>query len=138
MADIEYVGAAWDPKSHRIIADDNEVVAEWRVIMQRPWCMNVDSLSDSFEIFVGDNKCRIFTKDNLPDSIKFQLAVIHTIDWSEYDTYQEEIKHLNLFILPPRYPDVCKDFGWMRHGHIYVLVLPDKVLQELRGGVPRG
>lgn len=109
-----------------------------RVIMVRLTSTDTNELTDGFEIYVGNNKSRMFTKDTLPNDIKFQLAMIHSIDWEEYKGYEETLLGLDLFVLPPLYPTVCKEFGWMRYGHIYVLVLPNKVLEELQGQVPHG
>ena len=55
-----------------------------RVIMVRLMSMDTNEVTDVFEIYVGNNKSRMFTKDTLPDDIKFQLAMIHSIDWEEY------------------------------------------------------
>ena len=109
-----------------------------RVIMVRLMSMDTNEATDGFEIYVGNNKSRMFTKDTLPNDIKFQLAMIHSIDWEEYKDYEETLLGLDLFVLPPFYPTVCKEFGWMRYGNIYVLVLPKKVLEELQGQVPHG
>jgi len=109
-----------------------------RVIMVRLMSMDTNEVTNGFEIHVGNNKSRMFTKDTLPDDIKFQLAMIHSIDWEEYKGYEETLTGLDLFVLPPLYPTACEEFGWMRYGNIYVLVLPKKVLEELQGQVPHG
>ena len=109
-----------------------------RVIMVRLMSMDTNEVTDGFEIYVGNNKSRMFTKDTLPNDIKFQLAMIHSIDWEEYKDYEETLLGLDLFVLPPLYPTACEEFGWMRYGNIYVLVLPKKVLEELQGQVPHG
>lgn len=113
-----------------------------RVIMVRLMSMDTNEVTDGFEIHVGNNKSRMFTKDTLPDDIKFQLAMIHSIDWEKYKGYEETLEEtllgLDLFVLPPLYPTACEEFGWMRYGNIYVLVLPKKVLEELQGQVPHG
>jgi hypothetical protein len=38
----------------------------------------------------------------------------------------------------PEYPEASKDIGWRFSVCEYVLVLPEKVLEELRGEVSRG
>ena len=84
-------------------------------------------------LHVGNSMVRMFNLTQLPDHIRSQLAMIHTQDWKElmWVTVRE-------IAFPSWYPEQYKDIGWMLSADEYVLVLPEEVLEELRGEVSRG
>lgn len=82
-------------------------------------------------LHVGNSMVRMFNLTQLPDHIRSQLAMIHAHDWSKYPVAYALTHH-------PLYPEELIDIGWMTFPDRYVLVLPKKVLEELRGEVSRG
>jgi len=90
-------------------------------------------LGNELHIDVGDSMVRMFNLSQLPDCIRSQLAMIHTKDWSELIRFP----HYWLSF-PQGYPENYLDIGWMLSDSVYVFVLSEKVLEELRGESPRG
>lgn len=85
-------------------------------------------------LHVGNSMVRMFNLTQLPDHIRSQLAMVHTQVWEELLWFPyEDIK-----TFPMWYPEQYEDIGWKLSYHKYVLVLPEKVLEELRGEVSRG
>jgi hypothetical protein len=77
---------------------------------------------DTFVLCVAHQQFRLFTLDTMPEDLKFIFAIIHVFDW---DTW------LNNANLP--LPEQLKDIGWMCGRGDYMLILPEKLLEELRG-----
>lgn len=88
---------------------------------------------NELHIDVGNSMTRMFNLTQLPNCIRSQLAMIHTQDWKEFTNTP------NVWLtFPAWYPEKYIDIGWMLSDSVYVLVLPEKVLEELRGEVSRG
>lgn len=81
---------------------------------------------DVLNIHVGNSMVRMLNLAQLPDHVRSQLAMIHAHDWSKYPVAYALTHH-------PQYPEELIDIGWMTFPDRYVLVLPKKVLEELRG-----
>lgn len=89
---------------------------------------------EELHIHVGNSLTRMYSLTGLPDHIKSQLAMVHTQVWEDLLWFPwEDIK-----TFPTWYPPQYEDIGWKLSYHKYVLVLPEKVLEELRGESSRG
>jgi hypothetical protein len=96
-------------------------------------------VDDSLHIHVGDCMIRMLPLSELPDHIRTKLAMIHAWNWQKNDgQYIGAWSPMFDFPFLPEYPEASKDIGWRFSVCEYVLVLPEKVLEELRGEVSRG
>lgn len=88
---------------------------------------------EELHIYVGNSLTRMYNLTGLPDHIRSQLAMIHTQDWKQFMWVR-----VREIAFPSWYPEQYEDIGWMLSADEYVLVLPEEVLEELRGEVSRG
>ena len=77
---------------------------------------------DTFVLCVAHQQFRLFTLDNMPDDLKAILGIVHALDWSSW--LNDATKQL---------PEWLEDVGWMCGPDEYLLILPEKLLEELRG-----
>lgn len=89
---------------------------------------------EELHIHVGDSMTRMYSLTGLPDPIRSQLAMVHTQSWESLLWFPWE----DMKTYPTWYPPQYEGIGWKLSYHKYVLVLPKKVLEELRGESPRG
>ena len=78
---------------------------------------------DTFVLCVAHQQFRLFTLDTMPDDLKVILAIIHVFDWDSW-----WLNHTKEFL-----PEQLEDVGWMCGPDEYILILPEKLLEELRG-----
>ena len=95
------------------------------------------SYSLVYNLYIGNNTKRIFSPSSLPSFIQSKLAMINSIakdDWKtkQYEDYLLEVdcyahrKHLN------KHPEF-KHIGWQVSDSIYVIVLDEDELTQLKG-----
>ena len=104
------------------------------VITKRP---HLGTFLCSYNIYIGNNTKRIYTENKLPPLIKSKLAMINSIpkeDWNieQYKDYLLEVDcyaHRKNFTKNPEF----KNIGWCMSDSIYVIVMSEDELSELKG-----
>ena len=104
------------------------------VITKRP---QVGTFLCLYNIYIGNNTKRIYTENKLPPFIKSKLAMINSIpkeDWNieQYKDYLLEVDcyaHRKNFTKNPEF----KNIGWCMSDSIYVIVVTEDELSELKG-----
>ena len=113
---------------------------EYLVVIQLESVVNLRqtlSHSSMYNIYIGNNTKRIFSPSSLPKFIQLKLAMINSIpreDWNieQYENYLLEIDcyaHRKNFTKHPEF----KNIGWCMSDSIYVIVLTEDELSELKG-----
>ena len=90
-----------------------------------------------YNLYIGDNTKRIFSPSSLPKFIQLKLAMINSIpkeDWKSFE-YDDTFTELDCYI-PPKYitynPEF-KNIGWCVSDSIYVIIMSEDELSELKG-----
>ena len=93
--------------------------------------------SPQYNFYVGNNTKRIYAENKLPKFIKLKLAMINSIpkkDWNHYSDYESFVELdsylYNNFI---QHNPEFKHIGWQVSDSIYVIVLDEDKLTELKG-----
>ena len=113
---------------------------EYLVVIQLEPVVNLRqalSHSPSYNIYIGNNTKRIFQRTTLPTFIQLKLAMINSIpkeDWNieQYENYLFEVDcyaHRKNFTKNPEF----KNIGWCMSDSIYVIVMSEDELSELKG-----
>ena len=90
-----------------------------------------------YNFYVGNNTKRIFLPSSLPKFIRLKLAMINSIpkeDWNSFE-YDEAFNELDCY-LPANYTEnnpEFKNIGWCVSDSIYVIVMSEDELSELKG-----
>ena len=93
--------------------------------------------SPQYNLYVGNNTKRIYAKNKLSPFIKSKLAMINSIskeDWNSFE-YDETFNELDCY-LPANYTQnnpEFKNIGWCVSDSIYVIVVSEDELSELKG-----
>jgi hypothetical protein len=90
-----------------------------------------------YNLYIGNNTKRIYAENKLPIIIKLKLAMINSIpkeDWNieQYENYLLEVDcyaHRKNFTKNPEF----KNIGWCMSDSIYVIVMSEDELSELKG-----
>ena len=105
--------------------------------------LEMDTVVDSrrktpqYNFYVGNNTKRIFSPSSLPPFIKLKLAMINSIprkDWKSFE-HDDTFTELDCY-LPPKYITYNSEFkhiGWCVSDSIYVIVMSEDELSELKG-----
>ena len=104
------------------------------VITKRP---QVGTFSCSYNFYVGNNTKRILDTHSLPKFVQLKLAMINSIpkeDWNieQYENHLLEVDcyaHRKNFTKNPEF----KNIGWCMSDSIYVIVVSEDELSELKG-----
>ena len=93
--------------------------------------------SPQYNFYVGNNTKRIYAENKLPTFIKLKLAMINSIpkeNWKSFE-YDDTFTELDCYI-PPKYitynPEF-KNIGWCVSDSIYVIIMSEDELSELKG-----
>ena len=85
---------------------------------------------NEYEISVGENHCRMFTNDTLPDRVKTAISMINAYPTRDYAEW--EINPINVYI---NHQDPSLDeIGWRINRSMYMLVLTGEFLEEVASG----
>jgi len=93
--------------------------------------------SPQYNFYVGNNTKRIFLPFSLPKFIRLKLAMINSIPKKDWNSF----KHDDIFneldcYLPANYTENNPEFkhiGWCVSDSIYVIVMAEDELSELKG-----
>ena len=95
------------------------------------------SYSSMYNLYIGNNTKRIYAENKLPKFIKLKLAMINSIpkkDWNHYSDYESFVELdsylYNNFI---QHNPEFKHIGWQVSDSMYVIVLDEDELTELKG-----
>ena len=93
--------------------------------------------SSQYNFYVGDNTKRIYAENKLPTFIKLKLAMINSIskkDWNSFK-YDEAFIELDCYTHNKyiRNNPEFKDIGWCVSDSIYVIIMSEDELSELKG-----
>lgn len=94
----------------------------------------VEIKGKELRIHVGGAMVRMYSLTELPDHLRSQLAMVFTQNWDSTLWFPWD----SIETYPTWYPPQYEHIGWRLSHYKYVLVLPRKVLEELRGEVSRG
>ena len=109
----------------------------YMVILEMDTVVSSRRDTPQYNFYVGDNTKRIYAENKLPTIIKLKLAMINSIpkeDWNSFkhdDTFNE----LDCY-LPANYTEnnpEFKNIGWCVSDSIYVIVMSEDELSELKG-----
>jgi len=90
-----------------------------------------------YNFYVGDNTKRIFSPSSLPSFIQLKLAMINSIpkeDWNSF-RHDETFLEIDCYVYY-RYTKNNPEFkhiGWCVSDNIYVIVMSEDELSELKG-----
>ena len=109
----------------------------YMVILEMEIVVNSLQNSPQYNFYVGNNTKRIFSPFSLPKFIQVKLAMINSIpkeDWNieQYENYLLEVDcyaHRKNFTKNPEF----KNIGWCMSDSIYVIVMSEDELSELKG-----
>ena len=90
-----------------------------------------------YNFYVGNNTKRIYAKNKLPTFIKLKLAMINSIPKEDWDSFKHDdtFNELDCY-LPANYTEnnpEFKNIGWCVSDSIYVIVMSEDELSELKG-----
>jgi hypothetical protein len=91
----------------------------------------------SYNVYIGDNTKRIFKHGTLPTFIKSKLAMVKSIPKEEWNAYKDDelFNELDCY-LPQNHTQnnpEFKNIGWCVSDSIYVIILSEEELSELKG-----
>ena len=91
----------------------------------------------AYNVYIGDNTKRIFQAKTLPTFIKSKLAMIKSIPKEEWNAYKDDelFNELDCY-LPQNHTRNNPEFkyiGWCVSDSIYVIILSNEELSELKG-----
>lgn len=81
-------------------------------------------------ICVGKGEYRYYTQDTLPDAVKALFSMIHTIPFNDKQPW--EVNPVDVYI--NNHDARLNETGWRVNESIYMLVLDNELLEQLRGG----
>ena len=90
-----------------------------------------------YNFYVGNNTKRIFLPSSLPKFIRLKLAMINSIPKEDWDSFKHDdtFNELDCY-LPANYTEnnpEFKNIGWCVSDSIYVIVMSEDELSELKG-----
>ena len=109
----------------------------YMVVLEMDNVANSQQNSPQYNLYVGDNTKRIFQRTTLPTSIQLKLAMINSIpkkDWNSFE-HDDTFNELDCY-LPANYTENNPEFkhiGWCVSDSIYVIVMSEDELSELKG-----
>jgi hypothetical protein len=94
-------------------------------------------LDTSYNVYIGNNTKRIFKHGTLPTFIKSKLAMVKSIPKEEWNAYKDDelFNELDCY-LPQNHTQnnpEFKNIGWCVSDSIYVIILSEEELSELKG-----
>ena len=92
--------------------------------------------SPQYSLYVGDNTKKIFQRTTLPTFIQSKLAMINTIPKEQWNSFSDDTFYEMNCYLYNRYTKNNPEFkhiGWQVSDSIYVIVLDQDKLTELKG-----
>ena len=107
------------------------------VILEMEIVVNSLQKSYTYNVYIGDNTKRIFKPATLPTFIKSKLAMIKSIPKEEWNAYEDDelFNELDCY-LPQNHTQNNPEFkhiGWCVSDSIYVIILSNEELSELKG-----
>ena len=93
-------------------------------------------LYPEYNLYVGNNTKRIFQRTTLPTFIQSKLAMINTIPKEQWNSFSDDTFYEMNCYLYNRYTKNNPEFkhiGWQVSDSIYVIVLDEDELTELKG-----
>jgi len=85
---------------------------------------------DEYCICVGKGEYRYYTKETLPDKVKALFSMIHTMPFNDRQPW--EITPIDVYI--NNQDARLNETGWRVSDSVYILVLDNSTLQEMKGG----
>ena len=127
-------------RANQILHSPYPSLGNFMVILEMeifPNAKNRVSNQTVYNVYIGDNTKRIFKHVTLPTFIKLKLAMIKSIpreEWKSFE-YHETFSELRCYI-PPKYITYNPEFkkiGWCVSDSIYVIIMSEEELSELKG-----
>jgi len=124
-------------RTEKILHSPRPFLENYKVILETKNPVNYGINGLAYNFYVGDNTKRILSSHSLPKFIQLKLAMINSIpkeDWNieQYENYLLEVDcyaHRKNFTKNPEF----KNIGWCMSDSIYVIVMSEDELSELKG-----
>tara|TARA_R100001163_G_scaffold5392_1_gene6534 strand:- start:7079 stop:7516 length:438 start_codon:yes stop_codon:yes gene_type:complete len=124
-------------RANQILHSPRAFLGNYKVILETENPVHYGINSPEYNLYIGNNTKRIFSPSSLPKFIKLKLAMINSIskeDWKSFE-YDDTFTELDCYI-PPKYitynPEF-KNIGWCVSDSIYVIIMSEDELSELKG-----
>ena len=124
-------------RANQILHSPYPSLENFMVILEteNPVSYGINNLS--YNVYIGDNTKRIFKHGTLPTFIKSKLAMIKSIPKEEWNAYNNDelFNELDCY-LPQNHTQNNPEFkkiGWCVSDSIYVIILSEEELSELKG-----
>jgi hypothetical protein len=124
-------------RTEKILHSPRPFLENYKVILETKNPVNYGINGLAYNFYVGDNTKRILSSHSLPKFIQLKLAMINSIpkeDWKSFE-YDDTFTELDCYI-PPKYitynPEF-KNIGWCVSDSIYVIIMSEDELSELKG-----
>ena len=107
-------------RTEEILHSPRPYLENYKVILETKNPVSYGINYSTYSLYVGNNTKRIFSPSSLPPFIKLKLAMINSIPRKDYHRYTKnnpEFKHI----------------GWCVSDSIYVIVMSEDELSELKG-----
>ena len=124
-------------RANKILHSPRAFLGNYKVILETENPVHYGINSPEYNLYIGNNTKRIFSPSSLPKFIKLKLAMINSIskeDWKSFE-YDDTFTELDCYI-PPKYITYNPEFkkiGWCVSDSIYVIIMSEDELSELKG-----
>ena len=124
-------------RTEEILHSPRPYLENYKVILETKNPVTYGINYSTYSLYVGNNTKRIFSPSSLPPFIKLKLAMINSIpkkDWKSFE-HDDTFTELDCY-LPPKYITYNPEFkhiGWCVSDSIYVIVMSEDELSELKG-----
>ena len=124
-------------RANQILHSPYPSLENFMVILEMGLQMETINSSPIYNVYIGDNTKRIFKHGTLPTFIKSKLAMIKSIPKEEWNAYKDDelFNELDCY-LPKNHTQnnpEFKNIGWCVSDSIYVIILSEEELSELKG-----
>ena len=124
-------------RANQILHSPYPSLENFMVILEMGLQMETINSSPIYNVYIGDNTKRIFKHGTLPTFIKSKLAMIKSIPKEEWNAYKDDelFNELDCY-LPQNHTQnnpEFKNIGWCVSDSIYVIILSEEELSELKG-----
>ena len=124
-------------RANQILHSPYPSLENFMVILEMGLQMETINSSPIYNVYIGDNTKRIFKHGTLPTFIKSKLAMIKSIPKEEWNAYKDDELFNELdWYLPKNHTQnnpEFKNIGWCVSDSIYVIILSEEELSELKG-----
>jgi len=124
-------------RANKILHSPRAFLGNYKVILETENPVHYGINGPEYNLYIGNNTKRIFSPSSLPKFIKLKLAMINSIskeDWKSFE-YDDTFTELDCYILPDyvTHNPEFKNIGWCMSDSIYVIVMSEDELSELKG-----